>query len=186
MLFAFAIICFIGCKKNEATLADKTSNTEAQVVLSEKQIDREAEREAKKYPRKAEIAIAQLQRGYDFAKENGVEKLIEVLQNHNDPRRKQFVSGDYYIWIIKTDFKESAVIVAHPINKAIETRDFYTIKDADGKEFIKDIVRIATFKGEGWVSYKWAHPIKKKAMDKLTYLRRIGDYILNDGFYLKD
>lgn len=190
-----SIVCFIfsltalpsGCNKDD-TGSDKnrTEVSQQQFDTGEKPYDKDAEMLAGKYKEKSAIAIAQLKRGVDFARANGVEKLIDILKNPSDPRRGSFVSGDFYIWILKTDFKSNAIVSVHPINKAINDRDFFQIKDADGKMFIKDILRIASYKDKGWVSYKWAHPKKKKAMEKLTYFVKINDYVLNDGFYLKD
>lgn len=187
----FAVICIlisiISCKNNDNNEGlEQAGSDMQQLETGEKPIDLEAEKLAAKYGSKSAFTVAQLKRGIAFAESNSVEKLIDILKNPADPRRKNFVSGDYYIWIFKTDFKSNAIVVAHPINKAIENRDFFEIKDADGKLFMKDIVRIALYKGEGWVSYKWAHPKTLKAEDKLTYFYRMGDYILNDGFYLKD
>jgi len=172
-------------RQNEVP-SDQPADTAGELETGEKPIDREAEEMALRYSKKTAIAMAQLKRGVAFAEANGIEKLVEVLKNPRDPRRSNFVSGDYYIWIFRSDFKTNAVVIAHPINKAIENRDFFAIKDADGKLFIKDMLRIANYKGKGWVSYKWAHPKTMKAEAKLTYLYRMGDYILSDGFYLND
>ena len=144
------MICFSACDKKEVDLTDVRPDIPEQVVPGEKPIDKEAEILAKRYQHKAAIVMMQLQRGYDFAKTNGVEKLVDVLKNQKDPRRKLFVAGDYYIWIIKTDFRTNAIVVAHPINRAIENRDYFDIKDADGKLFIKDILRLTSHKEKGW------------------------------------
>lgn len=180
-----AVIILTSCSKEES---DKTSssNNAQQFDMSDKPYDAEAEKLAKSYRQKSAVAVAQLQRGVEFAEANGIEKLIEILKNPDAPGRNRFVQGDFYIWIFKTDFKTTAIVVAHPINRAINDRDFFEIKDADGKLFIKDIIRITAGKGKGWVSYSWAHPRLKKAMPKLTYSVKFGDYILSDGFYLDD
>lgn len=181
----FAVIILVSCSKEDS---DKTSasNNVQQFDMSDKSYDTEADKLAKSYKQKSAIAVAQLQRGVEFAETNGIEKLIEILKNPDAPGRNRFVQGDFYIWIFKTDFKTTAIVVAHPINSAINDRDFFEIKDADGKLFIKDIIRITAGKGKGWVSYSWAHPRLKKAMPKLTYSIKFGDYILSDGFYLDD
>jgi len=191
--FSFLIISLTvissGCNNhdnNSGKVQIAETETVQQFDAGEKPYDKEAERLAVKYSQKAAIAQAQMKRGIDFARANGIDKLIEILKNPDDPRRSSFVSGDYYIWIIKTDYKSRAVIAVHPINKAITDRDFFGIKDASGKLFIHDIIRVMSYRGKGWTTYKWAHPRLKKAMDKLTYSERFDDYVLNDGFYLKD
>ena len=176
-----------GCN-NHDTGTDKNQHVDIQPQLETgaKPYDTDADQLASRYPGKTAIVLAQLKRCTDFASANGIEKLMDVLKNPDDPRRNSFVSKDFYVWILKTDYKSKAVIEVHPINKAITGRDFLEIKDADGKAFIKDILRIVSYKEKGWVSYKWAHPRLKKAQEKLTYSVRFNDYILSDGFYLKD
>jgi len=187
LLLVALFVIAAACKDRQQNGNDEQPADSRQLLeTEEKPADREAEALASKYGKKSAIVIAQLRRGVDFARANGVEKLIEVLKNPDDQRRASFVSGNYYIWIFRTDFKSNAIVIAHPINKAIENRDFFAIKDADGKMFMKDIIRMANYKESGWVLYKWAHPSTMKAEAKLTYFYRIGDYILNDGFYLKD
>lgn len=181
------IVIFAACgKKSNDTAKEVSDNTVQQFDMTDKPYDIEAENLSRQYGPKVAISMAQLQRGLEFAEANGIEKLIEVLNNPKDPRRSRFVQGDYYIWIFKTDYKSNAIVVAHPINKAINNRDFFEIKDASGKTFIKDIIRVTATKGRGWVQYSWAHPRLMKAMDKLTFSEKFGDYILNDGFYLHD
>jgi len=189
MIFSLMIIP-AGCNRHDTDTADTGKNRTAGTLqmpdTGEKPYDKEADQLALRYQQKSVLSVSQLKRGADFVRIHGVEKLIEILQNPDDPRRSNFVSGDFYIWIMKTDFKSKAIISVHPINKAITGRDFLDIKDADGKEFIKDIIRIILYKEKGWVSYKWAHPRLKKAQEKLTYFEKINDYVLCDGFYLKD
>lgn len=186
LTFIAIVLLITSCSKSEDAEKAGTGIVTQQLDMSDKPYDAEAEKLAMQYKQKSATAIAQLKRGIEFAETNGVEKLIEILKNPDAPGRSRFVQGDYYIWIFKTDFKTTAVVVAHPINKAINDRDFFEIKDADGKLFIKDIMRITAGKGKGWVSYSWAHPRLKKAMPKLTYSVKFGDYILSDGFYLED
>lgn len=184
--FMAIILFLVSCGKSEESDNPVAGTTNQQFDMTDKPYDAEAEKLSLNYRQKSAAVLAQLNRGIEYAEANGIEKLIEILKNPDAPGRSRFVQGDYYIWIFKTDFKTTAVVVAHPINKAINDRDFFEIKDADGKLFIKDIMRITATKGKGWVSYSWAHPRLKKAMPKLTYSVKFGDYILSDGFYLED
>ena len=185
--FIAAFFCFTACGKEEIdTDTVNSADTVQHFDTSDKPYDMEAENLAASYKKKSAAAMAQLQRAMDFAGANGIEKLIGILNNPDDPRRGSFVSGNNYVWIFKTDFRSTAVVVAHPINRAIKDRDFLGIKDADGKLFIKDIIRITSVKGKGWVTYSWSHPVYKKAMAKLTFSQKLGDYIICAGFYLDD
>lgn len=158
LTFIAIVLLITSCSKSEDAEKSGKGVSTQQFDMSDKPYDAEAEKLSMQYKQKSATAIAQLNRGIEFAEANGIEKLIEILKNPGAPGRSRFVQGDYYIWIFKTDFKTTAVVVAHPINKAINDRDFFEIKDADGKLFIKDIMRITAGKGKGWVSYSWAHP----------------------------
>ena len=38
--------------------------------------------------------------------------------------------------------------------------------------------------GEGWVNYKWPHPISHKILDKSAFVQRLGqDYFVGVGVY---
>ncbi len=190
--FGFMVLSLLfipaGCGSHETDkVNDQHETVSKKFDTGEQPYDIKAEKSAAGYPQKSALALSQLQKGRDFAKAHGIETLIEILKNPDDLRRNSFISKNCYIWIIKTDYNSKAIIEVHPINKAITGRDFLEIKDSDGKEFIKDILRIVLYKGKGWVSYKWAHPRLKKAQEKLTFVEKYDDrYILCDGFYLKD
>jgi len=37
------------------------------------------------------------------------------------------------------------------------------------------MVRVARDRGEGWVDYKWVHPVTGEVFPKTAYVRREGD-----------
>ena len=63
----------------------------------------------------------------------------------------------------------------------------FELKDADGKLFIQEFIRMSREKGAGWVDYKWSNPTTKKVEPKSTYVKRMdgSEYFLGCGIYLE-
>jgi cytochrome c len=57
--------------------------------------------------------------------------------------------------------------------------------DVTGKEYGKDVMRIATGPGNGWVSFMFKDPITGKVLPKENYVERSGDYIYLAGVYTR-
>ena len=79
-------------------------------------------------------------------------------------------------------------MVEHPIKPKLNGKNLLKLKDTDKKLFIKDMVDIATNKGEGVVSYYWNIPGKDKPQLKVSYVKYIKglDWIIGTGKYLSD
>jgi len=60
------------------------------------------------------------------------------------------------------------------------------LKDADGKLFIREVLRIAQERGKGWVDYQWRNPVSKQVEPKSTYFERAEDLIVLCGIYRTD
>ena len=114
-----------------------------------------------------------------------VEKAIEfyeaagkniALAELSDPRGP-FVEGEHYVYVLDI----SGVMLAHPINKEYIGKDFCRVQDADGKNFIQDIVDTANAKPCGWVSYKWFDPATKTEQNKIAYFERSDSMIFCSG-----
>ena len=57
------------------------------------------------------------------------------------------------------------------------------LTDPDGHPIIREMVRIASQKGEGVLAYKWRNPVTKGVENKRAYLQRVGDYLVAVGYY---
>lgn len=101
-----------------------------------------------------------------------------TLAEFSNPRGP-FVVGEQYIYVLDID----GTMLAHPINAKYMGQDFYSVQDADGKSFIKDIVDAANAKGCGWVSYKWFDPVTKIEQDKMVYFEKVDNMIFCSGAY---
>jgi hypothetical protein len=112
----------------------------------------------------------------EFFKANGKDKSLAEFSNP----KGQFVKDDLYIYVLDLNGK----MLAHP-NATLVGKDFMTVKDADGKLFAVDMVKIAKDKGTGWVDYKWENPKTKKVDPKTVYFEKVDDVIIASGAYKK-
>jgi signal transduction histidine kinase len=107
--------------------------------------------------------------GWDRAKVDFMEK------SNTEWHRK-----DLYVFAINT----SGINQAHGINDKMVGKNMLGMKDANGREYIKDMVSVAN-KGSGWVDYAWPHPETNKAEEKSSYLRKLpnSDIFVGVGAY---
>jgi cytochrome c len=116
-----------------------------------------------------------------------VEKAVKMLESQgkdkafaafNDPAGG-FVDRDLYVFVINHE----GVTVSHGANKALIGKSLLSMKDADGKAFIQDMITMAKGSGAGWVDYKWPNPSTKKVESKSSYIQKSGDVIVGVGVY---
>lgn len=115
----------------------------------------------------AEEASALVKKGIAYLKANGPEKSYAAF---NDPQG-QFVDRDLYLFV----FDMSGKTMAHGANKKLLDKNLIDLKDADGKAFIKEFIDVANKKGQGWVDYKWPHPVTKAIEQKSSYVEKMND-----------
>lgn len=121
-------------------------------------------------------AKAWVKKGVEFYKANGKDKALAAF---NDPKG-QFSKDDLYIYVLDINGK----MLAHP-NAKLVGEDFMVKKDADGKLFAADMVKIAKEKGSGLVDYKWENPKTKVVEPKTVYFEKVDDLIIASGAYKK-
>ncbi len=120
-----------------------------------------------------EEAKALVEKAIAFYKANGKEKALAEFSNP----RGLFVEGDLYIFA----YNPEGTIIAHGGDPKLVGRDFIDVKDADGKYFAREFIKIGP--EGGWVDYKWTNYVTKKIEAKTAYLKRIDDVIIGCGAY---
>ncbi|MDB5959636.1 MAG: hypothetical protein JWP59_930 [Massilia sp.] len=96
----------------------------------------------------------------------------------NDPSG-DFHKGPLYVFAINMDgiyFANSAA----PTLVGVSLRD---TKDAAGKPFGKDIMRVIATQGEGSVDYMWLNYTTNKVEKKRSFVKRVEDFVLGVGYY---
>ncbi|MEF8713474.1 MAG: cache domain-containing protein [Accumulibacter sp.] len=92
---------------------------------------------------------------------------------------KKWVDRDLYPVVYDMHGK----CIAHGQNERQVGKDLIDLADADGKEFIKERVSLATSKGKFWQDYKFTDPVSKKVLPKSAYCEKTGEYIVCAGVY---
>lgn len=101
------------------------------------------------------------------------------LAEFNNPKG-DFIKGELYMFAY--DF--SGINKALGSNPKVVGKNLYNLKDGSGKMLIQELINIAKNKGEGWLDYKWSHPITKKTTDKTSYIKKINDDLfIGTGYY---
>jgi hypothetical protein len=124
----------------------------------------------------AEEAAAMVQSAIEYMHQYGRDGFIEEVNKLN---KGQFIDRDLYISIYATNGK----IVGHGANRRLWNVDWGGIKDTDGKFFVSEMVNIAKSHGDGWIDYKWVHPVTKDTMVKSAYFEKCDDLVIACGFY---
>ncbi|HIQ51640.1 MAG TPA: methyl-accepting chemotaxis protein, partial [Nautiliaceae bacterium] len=91
---------------------------------------------------------------------------------------------DGYVFVIDKNGK----MLMHPVKPSLIGKNLLNAKDPDGKYFIKEMVKVATTKGEGVVQYKWSKPGYDEPQDKTSYVQffKPWGWVIGTGFYVDD
>jgi len=90
-----------------------------------------------------------------------------------------FIQGELFVYV--HDIR--AKMICHAANPRLNGKDMIEMKDTDGKYFNKEMVKIATSTGNGWVNYQFVNPVTKKIQPKSSYVERVDDYIVGVGYF---
>jgi len=120
-------------------------------------------------------AEAMVKKAIAMAKAKGNDAVFAEINNKNG----QFTDRDLYVFVYDMGGK----VAAHGLNPKMIGKELIDMKDADGKEFVKERVEIAKTKGSGWQDYKFTDPITKMIEHKRAYVERHGDLIFGCGIY---
>ena len=125
----------------------------------------------------AKEAVALVDKAIAYYKANGKDKAFAEFNN----KTGQFVNKDLYVFVIDWN----GTILAHGANEKLINQPTGDLKDADGKYFMRDMVKVAQTKGTGWVDYKWTNPVTKRIEQKSSFVKRIGNenLLIGCGIY---
>jgi cytochrome c len=110
-----------------------------------------------------------------FLKKEGKDK---AFAEFNNPKGR-FTYRDLYIMVYDLEGK----CLSHGAKIERIGKSFMEEKDVDGKQFVKERMRIAKEHGKGWQEYKFANPVSKKVEQKVAYFERVDDVVVVCGAY---
>jgi cytochrome c len=120
-------------------------------------------------------AVAMVKKAIALAKSQGKDKVLADI----NAKAAQFVDRDLYVYVAD----EKGLVLAHAVNPKLVGRDLNQLKDADGKPFVTEIIKIGASGKPGWVEYRWPNPVTKQIDDKVTYVEKADGAIYCAGVY---
>lgn len=120
-------------------------------------------------------AQAMVKKAVAFIKANGKQRSLDEI---NQPKG-QFVERELYVFVLD----KQGTTLANGVNPKIVGVNVIDMKDADGKPFIREILKMANEKGNGWQDYKWPDPVQKTIRNKSSYVEKIDDWYVCAGIY---
>jgi methyl-accepting chemotaxis protein len=120
-------------------------------------------------------AVAFVQKGIAHLRARGPEAAFADFER----RGGDFIRGDYYLWVCDVN----GIVRCNGSNPKSRNQNHADLKDANGKLFIREALRIAQEQGRGWVDYQWRNPVSKQVEPKSTYFERSGELIVLCGIY---
>ena len=86
-------------------------------------------------------------------------------------KKAGWVNKDLYVMVYDLNGK----VLAHGKNQRQVGKELIGLKDADGKEFVKERVALAKSKGKFWRDYKFTDPVTKKILPKSMYCETVDE-----------
>ncbi|MDK9726551.1 MAG: cache domain-containing protein, partial [Sterolibacteriaceae bacterium MAG5] len=79
-------------------------------------------------------------------------------------------------------------MLMHPIRPELDGKDLSDFKDANGKLFFNEFIRIVEKDGAGFLDYYWAKPGSDKPVEKISYVKGFQPWgwIIGTGIYIED
>jgi len=101
-------------------------------------------------------------------------------------RTGRFIAKDAYVFVIDA----KGIDLVNPAFPNLEGRNLLDVKDAQGKQLIREMLTLAQTRGSGWVDYMWPKPGESVSTQKSAYVRKakMGDtwVLVGCGVYLAD
>lgn len=120
-------------------------------------------------------AVALVKKAANRIRQVGVQQACKDI---NSPQGG-FKFGDLYAYVID----KRGIRLAHASEPQKCGEDSSVLKDADGKEFIREMIHIANTRARRWCDYKWANPSTKQVEQKSAYVALVDDVIVGCGIY---
>ena len=97
-----------------------------------------------------------------------------------------FLAKDAYIFVY--DF--NGLNLALPAFPSLEGRNLMDLKDAQGRQYLREMLQVVQTSGSGWVDYMWPKPGESVPTQKSAYVSKakMGDHwvLVGCGVYLAD
>ena len=123
-------------------------------------------------PKEAETMV---KKGVAYIKANGRDKAMVDITN----KKGEFVDRELYLTVYKPD----GTALAHGANEKFVGKNMIDLRDADGKEHIRERMEMAKTKNTFWQDFKFLNPVNKKMEPKSMYCEKADELIVCGGIY---
>ena len=123
----------------------------------------------------AKEAEAMVKKGVAHIKANPRAKAMADITD----KKGEFVDRELYLTVYTPD----GTAMAHGANEKFIGKNMIELRDADGKEHIRERMELARTKTTFWQDFKFVNPVNKKIEPKQMYCERASDLIVCGGIY---
>ena len=123
----------------------------------------------------AKEAEAMVKKGVAYIKANPREKAMADITDKSG----MFVDRELYLTVYTPD----GTALAHGANPKFVGKNMIDLRDADGKEHIRERMEMAKTKSTFWQDFKFVNPVTKKMEPKQMYCERASEMIVCGGIY---
>lgn len=120
-----------------------------------------------------------------------VDKAVALVERDGEKafaefRKKdsEWFRGDVYVFVDDMEGRN----LCHPVNSDLEGKGLLDMKDANGNEFVREMIELLKTRDSGWVEYAWTKPGASAPSKKLGYVKKAkcGDkmILVGSGFYV--
>ncbi len=93
-----------------------------------------------------------------------------------------FIQDDLYVFVIDLDEQRMRANGALP---RLIGKNVGDLRDADGKLFVQEMIRLSGEQDVAEVAYLWTNPVTRKTEKKISYVKRVGHHLVGVGAYTK-
>jgi cytochrome c len=116
-----------------------------------------------------------VKKGVSYIKSNPRDKAMAAITD----RKGKFVDRELYLTVYTMD----GTALAHGANEKFVGKNMIELRDADGKEHIRERLEMVKTKPSFWQDFKFLNPVTKKIEPKQMYCERADDLVVCGGIY---
>ena len=121
----------------------------------------------------AKEAEAMVKKGVAHIKANPRDKAMADITD----KKGKFVDRELYLTVYKMD----GTALAHGANEKFVGKNMIELRDADGKEHIRERLEMVKTKSSFWQDFKFLNPVNKKMEPKQMYCERADELVVCGG-----
>ncbi|MES2261093.1 MAG: cache domain-containing protein [Pseudomonadota bacterium] len=125
----------------------------------------------------ADEAVAMVNKAVAYLAEHGREQALAEI---NKPKGR-FVDRDLYVVV----HDMHGTVLANAQLQRMVGKDVSEVKDIDGRQFVKERLKMLATAKSGWNEFQWPNSVTQKIDRRSTYFVREGDLVLTCGILKK-